>query len=537
MKQTIGFIFNFALSIGILSAQQSDVTNIVFHGDQSEYTINRHIYGHFSEHLGRCIYDGYWVDEDMAVPKHDRIRLDIVEALKKIKIPNLRWPGGCFADEYHWKDGIGPRNERPTMVNTNWGGVTEDNSFGTHEFLELCSLLETEPFIIGNVGSGTVEELSEWVEYVNFDGVSPMTNLRAENGREEPWKVSFWGIGNEAWGCGGDMSPDFYADLYKRYGSFTESYAGTRVNKIASGPSGSDTTWTSVFFQNLGGRRGRGLSRRVWGIDFHYYTRPPRGRFGPPGEGQPQQEQRRRGSATDFEEDEYFGVLANTLRMDELIRMHSEIMDRYDPQKSVALVVGEWGVWLSTEPGTNPRFLYQQNSLRDALLAGTTLNIFNNHCDRVKMAQLAQTVNVLQALILTKEEQMILTPTYHAFDLYKVHQDAKLLPVDFTSPDYTFGDESIPALNASASQDESGAIHITLVNLDPHNAIPVNTTLNGVEWKTVTGSILTSDNYTDVNTFENPEVVKTVNFTGARRQRGALTLEVPSKSIVMLELK
>lgn len=523
-------------SVGIMPAQQSGVVEIDINAGQSEYVINKHIYGHFSEHLGRCIYDGYWVDEDMQVPRQDRIRLDVVEALREIQIPNLRWPGGCFADEYHWKDGIGPREQRPTMVNTNWGGVTEDNSFGTHEFLELCDLLGAEPFIVGNVGSGTVEELSEWVEYVNFNGISPMADMRRANGKEEPWLVSFWGIGNESWGCGGSMSPDYYADLYKRFSTFTENYPDARLMRIATGPSSYDTIWTSEFLEGLAGHSGRGISRRLWGLDMHYYTSfRRRGEFLPPGT--EEIERQRTGSATEFHEDEYFIVMENGLQIDGIIKAHSAIMDKYDPEKNVALVVGEWGVWLDQEPGTNPRFLYQQNSLRDALLAGTTLNIFNNHSDRVRMAQLAQTVNVLQALILTKDEQMILTPTYHVFDMYKVHHDAKLLPVEFESPDYTFGNTSVPALNVSASQDENGSVHITLVNLDPRNAIPVSASLNGVQWQTVSGSILTSDEFTDVNTFEDPDNVTLADFTGARNRRGALSLEMPPKSIVMLELK
>ncbi|MCX6326720.1 MAG: alpha-N-arabinofuranosidase [Bacteroidia bacterium] len=518
MKKTLLILS--VLAVNLYSFGQSSVALIVDAG-ASKYTISRHIYGHFSEHLGRCIYDGYWVKESMPVPKQYRIRLDIVEALKKIQIPNLRWPGGCFADEYHWRDGIGPGNQRPTMINTNWGNVTEDNSFGTHEFLELCDLLKTEPFIVGNVGSGTIEEMSRWIEYLNYDGISPMTNLRKQNGREKPWGVSFWGIGNENWGCGGSMTPEYYATQFRQYSTFAKNYPGTSLRKIACGASGTNYQWTEVLMQALTGGSGR---VNMWGMDLHYYTRPPRGKLG-------------QGSATNFTEATYFTIMQTALRMDEIIKGHDAIMTRYDSLKRVALVVGEWGIWTDPEPGTNPRFLYQQNSLRDALIAGSTLNIFNNHCDRVKMAQLAQTINVLQALILTEGPKMILTPTYYVFDMYKVHQDARMLPVTFTSPDYVLGDEKLPALNISASQDSLGVVHITLVNIDPNKSITLSTTFNQVKWATVTGEVLTSPNITDINTFDKPGIVKIVKFDGAKKQGDLLNVVLPSKSVVLLSIK
>ncbi|HEX8678165.1 MAG TPA: alpha-L-arabinofuranosidase C-terminal domain-containing protein, partial [Segetibacter sp.] len=456
--------------------------------------ISRHIYGHFAEHLGRCIYDGFWVADTMKVAKKDRIRLDIVEALKKIKVPNLRCPGGCFADEYHWRDGIGPRAKRPKMVNTNWGGVTEDNSFGTHEFMELCELLNCEPYIAANVGSGTVEEMAKWVEYFNFDGESPMANLRRQNGYPKSWKVSFWGVGNESWGCGGEMTPEFYADQYRRYAVYSRNYPGAPLKKIASGANTSDYRWTEVLMKNVG-------PSRMWGLTLHYYTLPNNG--WPP-----------KGSATMFDEKEYFNTMKNCLRMEELVTKHSAIMDKYDSAKQVALLVDEWAIWTEVEPGTNPGFLYQQNSLRDALIAGTTLNIFNNHSDRVRGANLAQTVNVLQALILTKGRQMVLTPTYHVFDLYKVHQDANYLPVQFTSPDYIMGDQRIPALNVSASRDTTGAIHITMVNLDPNKNLQLKSTLGNIQWKNINGSIVTSAKVTDINTSEKPNNIHVQPFSG-----------------------
>ena len=492
-------------------------TTVLIDGTKSSNTISRHIYGHFSEHLGRCIYDGFWVSDTLNVEKRGRIRMDIVNALKKINVPNLRWPGGCFADEYHWRDGIGPRNERPYMVNTNWGGVTEDNSFGTHEFLELCGLLNCEPYIAGNVGSGTVEEMAKWVEYLNSDAKSTMTDLRKQNGRNEPWGVKFWGVGNESWGCGGEMTVDHYADQYKRYAVYCRNYNNVPLLKIASGASGSDYNWTEVLMKNVG-------PNRMWGTTLHHYTLPT-GSWG------------KKGSATLFDEKEYFNTMVNCLKMDELVTRHSTIMDKYDPTKKVALVVDEWGIWTDVESGTNPGFLYQQNSLRDALVAGTTLNIFNNHSDRVRMANLAQTVNVLQAIVLTKGNEMLLTPTYHVFDLYKVHMDAKKLNINFSSPDYTSGDKKIPALNISASQDSTGAVHITLVNIDPTKNISLRSMLPGIKWNAVKGQVLTSKNLTDINTFENKDNIHIVPFTGVKKDNNELVVDLPAKSIVMLELK
>ncbi|GAA4756041.1 alpha-N-arabinofuranosidase [Flavisolibacter ginsenosidimutans] len=504
------------LSFCFSSAVWAQQVQLTLNTADNKITISRFIYGHFSEHLGRCIYDGFWVGDSVKVPKKDRIRLDIVDALKRIQIPVLRWPGGCFADEYHWRDGVGPRAKRPKMVNTNWGGVTEDNSFGTNEFLELCSLLNCEPYISGNVGSGTVEEMDKWVEYLNFDGESPMANERKANGHPKPYNVHFWGIGNEAWGCGGNMTAEYYSDVFRRYASYCKNYPNARLSKVASGANSGDYHWTETLMKNVP----HGM---MWGVGLHYYTIPT-GSW------------RNKGSATKFDEKEYFSTMKNCLRMEELVSKHSAIMDKYDSAKRVALAVDEWGIWTDVEPGTNPAFLYQQNSLRDALVAATTLNIFNNHADRVRLANLAQTVNVLQALVLTKGSQMLLTPTYYVFDLYKVHQDAKLVPVKFESPDYTNGDAKIPALNVSASKDSTGALHISLVNLDPAKNISLQTSLDGA-WKNVSGRIITSEKLTDINTFEQQKKVIAAAFNGAKLSANKLSIELPAKSIVTLELR
>jgi alpha-L-arabinofuranosidase len=493
-------------------AQQE--ARMVINGDLGEHEISRHIYGHFSEHLGRCIYGGYWVGEDSDIPNTRGIRNDVVEALKKTSIPNLRWPGGCFADEYHWKDGVGPREERPTMINTHWGGVTEDNSFGTHEFLDLCDQLETEPVIVGNVGSGTPEELSKWVEYVNFDGVSPMAQMRNDNGREDPWNVVYWGIGNENWGCGGNMSPEYYANLYKRFATYARNYGDTRLRKIAGGANTTDYNWTEVLMKNI-------PHWMMWGLSLHHYTTW----------------WDNKGPATGFPESRYFDILQRCFDIEHVIDRHITIMDSYDPAKRVALVVDEWGTWYNVEPGTNPGFLFQQNTMRDAFVAGISLNYFNEKCDRIRMANIAQTVNVLQALVFTEGEAMLLTPTYHVFEMYQVHQDATLLPLDLESGHYEFEGSRLPSLSASASKDHQGRVHVSIVNIHPDEHSKLEIDLRGLDVSKVNGRILTSGDVGDHNTFDNPEKVQPVEFTDAKLKRSILTTTIPSKSVVVLELK
>jgi alpha-N-arabinofuranosidase len=503
------------LAILGFSTQVFSQNKLVINADQGKETISKHIYGHFSEHLGHCIYGGYWVGENSPIPNTRGIRNDVVQALKDIQIPNLRWPGGCFADEYHWMDGVGPRSQRKKMVNTHWGGVVEDNSFGTHEFLDLCEQLGCEPYISGNLGSGSVKEMSEWVEYITFDGESPMSNLRKQNGREKPWQVKFWGVGNESWGCGGNMTPDFYADLYRRYATYCRNYGDNHLYKIACGANGADYAWTETLMKNVG--------RQMQGLSLHYYTVPKN--WGD------------KGSATQFDEAEYFTTIQKTLAMEELLTKHSTIMDRYDPQKRIGLITDEWGTWYNVEPGTNPGFLYQQNTLRDAIVSGVNLNIFNAHCDRVKMANIAQTVNVLQAVILTDKEKMLLTPTYWVYYLYKVHQDATLLPLSLASSKYGQSSRQIDAISASASKDAAGKIHITLVNIDPNKAQAVEAELRGVAAKKVSGKILTSAKISAYNSFENPNAVSVKDFKDAKLSKGILSISLPAKSVVMLEVE
>ncbi len=512
--KSILIIFSLLLFISLSGFSQN---KIVVNTDLGKETISRHIYGHFSEHLGRCIYGGYWVGEDSSIPNTNGIRNDVVDALSELGIPNLRWPGGCFADEYHWMEGIGPRNERPTMINTHWGGVTEDNSFGTHEFLELCRQLECEPVICGNLGSGSVREMSQWIEYLNSGNVSPMTELRKMNGQDEPWGVKYWGLGNENWGCGGDMTAEYYTNEMRRYSVYTKNYGGNRLYKIAGGPNSSDYNWMETLMKN--GNPGRSFQ----GVSLHYYTVCKTW-----GE---------KGSATEFNEDDYFTTMRKTLFMDELLDKHIRIMDKYDPRNRVGLVVDEWGNWHDVEPGTNPGFLYQQNTLRDALVASVNLDLFNNYARRVKMTNIAQTVNVLQAMLLTKEEHLVRTPSFYVFQMYKVHHDATLLPSDIRSEDYSFGDESIPALSASASKDKEGNIHITITNLNPNKDIEVACDFRGNEnLKFNRGEIIEGEKINSFNDFGKKEEVTLGNFKDVKIEDNLLKLVMPAKSVVMLEL-
>ncbi len=498
------------------------MTNLYINTDNSPGTISKNIYGHFSEHLGRCIYGGIWVGKDSPIPNTDGIRNDVAEALKKLRIPVLRWPGGCFADEYHWMDGIGPYEKRPKMINTHWGGVVEDNSFGTHEFMRFCEMIGAEPYINGNVGSGTVYEMQQWVEYITFDGVSPMSELRKQNGRAEPWKLKFFGVGNENWGCGGNMRPEYYADVYRRYATYVRNYGSNKIFKIACGPSEGDTHWTEVLM--------REACKFMDGLSLHYYTIPT-GNWSD------------KGSSTEFDEAEWFSTLRNTLRMDELIRKHSTIMDKYDPEKRVALIVDEWGTWYNVEPGTNPGFLYQQNTVRDALVAGINLNIFNTYCDRVRMANIAQLVNVLQSVILTEGEKMVLTPTYHVFDMYKDHMEGKLLQtgISGTAPEYGFNGENIPAISVSSSMSpDSDEILVTLCNLDPENSQDIRIEIRGSglrQYKTASCTVLAGSAINAHNTFDAPDNVKPATLGEIPVANGILEAKLAPMSVTALKIK
>lgn len=493
------------------------MARIIINANRSKGVINRNIYGHFAEHLGRCIYGGIYVGEDSEIPNRNGMRSDVVDALKKLNIPVLRWPGGCFADTYHWKDGIGPREQRKKIVNTYWGGVTEDNSFGTHEFMELCRQLHCQPYISGNVGSGTVQEFSDWVEYCNMGGISPMAEERRKNGQVEAWNVRYWGIGNETWGCGGNMRPEYYADLCRQYATYLRCYDGRYpLYKIASGANSTDFNWTKTVMEQAG-----------WMIDavsLHYYTLPS-------------DNWESKGPATGFDRGAYLKTLEHTLQMEELVENHGRIIRRYDPQGRVGLAVDEWGTWYDVEPGTNPGFLYQQNSMRDAIVAAVNLNIFNNHCDTVVMANIAQTVNVLQAMILTEGPRMVLTPTYHVFEMYKDHQNARQL--ESYAEATPLEETAIPDLHVSASKAPDGSILLTVANLNDQEALPLNCLLGGVsgwnESEKVQARVLTGA-IGDHNTFDCPETVKPAPLEGITVTEEGFRAVLPACSVASFRL-
>lgn len=475
--------------------------------------INKDIYGHFAEHLGRCIYDGIFVGKDSKIPNVNGMRCDVVNALKDMGIPVLRWPGGCFADEYHWKDGIGPKENRKKMINTHWGGVVEDNSFGTHEYFELCRQLGCDTYINGNVGSGTVAEMSEWVEYMTFDGVSPMAELRRKNGQDKAWKVKYFGVGNESWGCGGHMDPEYYGCLYKRYNTYVRDYnSDNKIMRIACGPNVDDYHWTKEVMDKV--------KHHAKGIALHYYTLP-------------NDNWDNKGSSTEFNTNDYYRTICKAYRMEELINNHIAVMNAVNPQQWVQLVVDEWGTWYDVEPGTNPGFLYQQNTMRDAIVTALTLNIFNKHSDRIIMANIAQTVNVLQAVILTDADKMVLTPTYHVFKMYKDHQDNTLIGSYLTTDNIESKEikRSCPQLIESASVDENGIIYSTVTNVSATKASKIKCQIADTKVKSIKAEILFGDIHSK-NDFDNADSVKTVEFTDFKKHSDGFTANIPPCSVV-----
>jgi alpha-L-arabinofuranosidase len=498
--------------------------HVVVDLDVTGPTISKHLYGHFAEHLGRCIYGGFWVGEDSPIPNEGGLRLDVVEALRALGIPNLRWPGGCFADAYHWRDGVGPKQERPIMVNSLWGDVEENNHFGTHEFMALCELLGAAPYVNGNVGSGTVQEMSEWVEYLTRDGDSPMVRLRKAHGRDSPWKVPFWGIGNEAWGCGGHMRPEAYADLASRYATFCRDHDGNQLYRIAAGASDDDLSWTEALMKAISclgcTRRPRGTFQA---ISFHYYTHDGDGLSKSP--------------AVDFSDEQYYRTMAKAADIDRVIAGHSAVMDAYDPQRRVGLVCDEWGTWWQVEPGTNKAFLFQQNTMRDALVASLHFDIFHKHAARLRMANIAQTVNVLQAMILTDDEgRLVLTPTYHVFEMNKGHQDAASVPVHLIERPAAVpvGDDELATLSVSASTKEGTAL-VSLSNLALDTDTAVRLDLRGRGVTAARARILTADKPHGHNSGTAPDVVAPTGFT-VTLEAGELTAVLPPHSFATVAL-
>lgn len=479
--------------------------------------IDRHIFGQFAEHLGRGVYEGVWVGPDSKIPNTRGIRNDVVAALKAIKVPNVRWPGGCFADEYHWKNGIGPREQRPATLNPNWGGVIEPNTFGTHEFFDFLDQIGAEAYLSINVGSGTAAEAADWLEYLTTPQPTALQKQRAANGHPQPFRVPILGIGNENWGCGGSMTPEYYTDQLKVYARYSRNYnPDVKMRRIAVGPDTADTSYTEAV---MAAWKNKTWAWDIEGLSLHYYSVvrwPPAYK------------------SFDFGEQEYADLVQSTLRMNELLRTHIGIMDKYDPEKKVLLSVDEWGVWLAKIPGTPEGFLEQQNSQRDALIAALNINMFARHADRVKIANIAQMVNVLQAMIFTREEKMLLTPTYHVFRMYVPFQDATFLPVSFEAGKYVQGSVELPRVDAMAALTRDGKVWLSLVNLHPKESVTVQVAV-GSKARGLNGQTLTA-RFNEVNTFEAPETVKPKAFS-ARASGGKISAKLAPASVTVVELE
>jgi alpha-N-arabinofuranosidase len=507
-RQILGGVMLLALAAPVHA--QTAVAHITIDTSKPGAEIDRHIYGQFSEHLGKGIYEGIWVGENSKIPNIRGYRKDVVEALRKIHVPVIRWPGGCFADLYNWRDGIGPRAKRPVRINTHWGGVTEDNSFGTHEFMDFSELVGADPYVSINVGSLSPYDAAQWVEYMTSDEKSSLANERRRNGRARPWQLKYLGIGNETWGCGGDMSGDYAASVNARYSAFVNAPASMGMIKIASGASGNigdPEAFTAAMMKGGG---------RLQALSFHYYAMPM---------AQP------RGPATGFSEAQWANELTLALKMEGYVSKVSAVMDKYDPDKKVGLYVDEWGSWYDQEPGSHPGFLYQQNSLRDAEVAALSLNIFQRHTDRVKLAAIAQMVNVLQAMILTDKNRMLLTPTYHVFDMYQPFMGAVPYPASVSGPDYVQGDNHMPMVDVSAARTRDGKLVLSIVNTNPGHAVQVVTNLTG----SAHGHILTAFSMDAHNTFDAPNMVHPLPFQSST-QDGKMSFDMPSKSVAVVTL-
>lgn len=510
-------------------------TRITFNPADTIATINPNIYGHFAEHLGRCIYDGIWVGEDSPIPNIDGFRTDIIEALRRMKASVIRWPGGCFADDYHWQDGIGPRDQRPRRINIHWGEVVETNQVGTQEFVRFCRLVGAEPYFCGNVGSGTVRELRDWVEYCNFPDSGPSgsswAQRRAADGSAEPLDINYWGVGNENWGCGGNFSPEDYCTEFRRYASFIRGF-GKKLSLIACGPANNDVEWTDRFFRKL--FKDYWTFNNIDGFAAHYYCGTA-------------------GTATEYTEEEWYRLLEKGLRMEELVIQQRATMDAWDPGRKIGLIIDEWGTWHPVEKGTNPAFLYQQNTIRDAIVAANTLDIFNRHADKVVMSNIAQTINVLQALILTQGEQMLVTPTGYVYEMYAPHQGAKSLRVRIETPEIRFRktnifqttwqsalqvgekmESVIPTVAGSASLKED-TIFVTLTNSHTSDAAEVVLDLLGAaEIGEAEGQALCGEIHSH-NTFAAPTQITPQPFN-VQFNATQLTLVLPAAAVATVKV-
>jgi len=491
-------------------------------------TISPYLHGQFAEHLGELIYPGIWVGEDSKIPNLGGIRKHIVAALQPLHLPVTRWPGGCFADGYHWRNGIGERARRPLRINYYWGMAPEPNTFGTHEFMAFCRAIGTEPYFTGNAGSGSPQEIGDWVEYCNFVGDSSLSQERRENGSAEPFDVKFWAVGNENWGCGGRMDPESYAATYTRMRTSMFDYSGTAVHGIACGASGNDWVWTRKVMDYFKNKHWNHLGT-VQSLAAHFYCGTA-------------------GTATEYTSAQWLELLARSAAIEGIITGHRAIMDEFDPQRNVNLIVDEWGTWHPVESGKPGSGLYQQNTMRDACVAALTLDIFNNHADKIYMANIAQLINVLQALLLVQEDRCIKTPTYLIYDLYQPHKDAQAVRLvshadvisdGGASAEFCrdqFIDRSLVALQAAqgSASVKNGVLCITVVNTHPEQALDLEIALTGGMLGDVEIVRLVNNDIHAHNTFANPDAVTLSEPQTSHVDGSTMHVQLPAASVTRI---
>ncbi|MBP8303304.1 MAG: alpha-N-arabinofuranosidase [Phycisphaerae bacterium] len=513
----------------ILAADAMSPVEIDLALDDLGPVVSPHLYGHFIEHLGGVVYDGIWVGLDSGIPNTGGIRQQFIDDMRAIGAPNLRWPGGCFADGYHWRDGIGPMPRRPRTYNF-WQSQmpqglqeVESNQFGTHEFMRLCRLIGAEPYLAANMGSGTPREFHDWVLYCNAPArVLSLADERAANGDPDPFRIKYWGVGNESWGCGGDMKPAEYATLYRRY--VTQFPAYTQPFLVAVGPRGhsldGDLSWTTGFFEAMQG----GHRSNVHGFALHFYSdfRGARFRSGAHGPA------------------EWYAVLREGLRTESIIEAHWREMAKFDPRHSTRLVIDEWGVWYPSGTEMTPAFILSQNvTLLDALHTAMTLDIFNRHADKIEMANLAQTINCLHSLFMAHGDRYVRTPVYHVFDMYRAHMGARLVPLRSGAQDLTVqvpgGPATIPALSGSASV-RDGRLTVTLVNPSLEAPISARLRLSGARPAEGRARVLTHSDMRAGNTFDEADKVRPA-WAQVKTEGPVVQVDVPTKAVVALEVR
>lgn len=472
--------------------------------DEPIGTINPNIYGHFIEHIGRCVDEGIWVGPDSAIPNRDGIRMDVADALGELGLEVLRWPGGCFADQYDWRDGIGPREQRPRRRNI-WWGKEEDNAFGTHEFMAFCEMVDADPYICGNVGSGTPRELMEWFEYCTCDGDTTLTRLRAQNGHPEPFDVPFWGVGNENWGCGGNMNPEQYARLYQLF----STYLRPRGNDQKTIACGQNHDWNHRLLRELGSAHTFDL------LSIHHYYKA--------------------GHSTEFTEDEYYLLMAEALGLEARIVRDTHLLRFFegDAPGRVGLAIDEWGAW---HPDAEAPGYFMQTTLRDALSATMLFDVFNRHADSVHMTNIAQTLNVLHSLIQTDGEKMWRTPTYWAYMLYKPHRGGRALRTVLECERREMaGGGMLPLVSASASR-EGSEVFVTLTNLQMTGPVEITVRVGEGRLDGAQGRMLRADAANALNSAAEPERVGLVDVT-VRAAEGALICELPPMSCLAVKAR